>query len=59
MAYGKGSHGKPPGCPAGAPDFARATGKPNDRQLASSQPRPSVGGQVKMPANQGGKSGKD
>ena len=32
MAYDKKS-GKPPGCPAAAPDFARATGMPKDRQV--------------------------
>lgn len=57
MGYGKGSKGKPPGCPAGAPDFARSTGAPRGvKQLESSQARPSVGGQVKMPADQGGRS---
>lgn len=57
MAGSKG-YGKKGGltgsCPA--PDFARAKSAPRTGQLASSQPRPKSSGQVKAPADQGGRS---
>lgn len=59
MSYGKGDRGKPPGCPESAPDFARSTGMPDDRQLTRSTPRAPNSGQTKMPGNQGGRSSKN
>lgn len=54
---GYDSKGKPPGCPAPAPDFARATGMPKDRQVSGTGARRAPdSGQTKMPADQGGRT---
>jgi hypothetical protein len=42
-----------------APDFARETGAPTNRQLTNPKPTPASEGQVKQPSTQGGRSEAD